>query len=208
VRSLLKTSRWLAVLAGLLAGCSSPPETRYYTLRGDKPLDGKPAPAAAPTVLLDRFTIDDAYADERIAYRREGHELGFDPYSRWAGAPAAQVEDAVRELLRASGLFGAVRQPQPLGDGRSSYDLVVTGRVGRLEEVDASDDEWLGALDLDLYLLDGKSRAVLAERHFAKSARAEKRNPREVAAAISSLLAEAVGDFVAGVKPLVAARPR
>lgn len=194
------------VLAAL--GCSSPPETRYYSLRGESTfVKPKPAPEGAPTVLLDRFTIDEGYADDRVAYRREGHELGFDPYSRWAGSPVAQVEDAVRDLLAQAGVFAAVRQPQPIGLGRSNYDLVVTGRVARLEEVDVSADEWHGALDLELYLLDGKTRAVLASTHFAGADKAEKRNPRDVAAALARLLDRAVAEFVTAVKPVVAGRP-
>jgi ABC-type uncharacterized transport system auxiliary subunit len=193
----------------LLGGCfGGTPETRYYSLRGEKLVEPRPGPEGAPVVLLDHFAIDDAYADDRVAYRREGHELGFDPYSRWAGSSVGQVEDAVRDLLRAKGIFSDVRQPQPLGEGRSGYDLVVTGRVGRLEEVDVSEDEWQGALDVELFLLDGKSRAVLASTHFMKSEKAEKRNPRYVAEALGHLLGQAVDDFAQRVKPVLEARAR
>ncbi len=190
-----------------LSGCfGGPPETKYYTLRGAELPAVKQAPAGAPVVLVDTFTIDEAYGDARIAYREGTHELGFDPYARWAGPPGAQVEDAVRDLLRGSGLFAAIRQPQPIGEGRSTYDLVVTGRVARLEEVDVSDDEWQGALDLELFLLDGKSRAVLHSYRFAGAEKAEKRNPRDVAAAIARMLAKAVDRFDDEIRPIVARR--
>lgn len=207
----MKTRSLVALICMVgLAACSSPPETRYYTLRGDQPLKSA-APAAsgagAPVVLLDRFTIDESYADDRVAYRRGGsQELGFDPYSRWAGSTVAQVEDAVRDLLQASGAFAAVRQAQPIGQLRSDYDYVVTARVKRLEEVDVSDDEWLGALDIELYLLDGKTRAVLQSVQLSDSEKAESRNPREVAAAISRLLSKAVDQFVKAAKPVMASR--
>jgi ABC-type uncharacterized transport system auxiliary subunit len=208
--STLKAAVALVALSSL-AGCfGAPPETRYFSLRGDniaRRADATTAPAGAPIVLVDRFTIDEAYADERLAYRKGGsNELGFDPYSRWAGAPAAQVEDAVRDLLLASGAFAAVRQAQPLGDGRSTYDLVVTGRVRRLEEVDVNDDEWLGALDIELYLLDGKTRTVLQWVELRDNEKASSRNPREVVAALSRLLAKAVDELVRVSKPVLAGR--
>ncbi|MBI3722797.1 membrane integrity-associated transporter subunit PqiC [bacterium] len=190
----------------VLAGCTSPPEVKYYSLRSSEPITAKQASAGAPAVLLDRFVVDDAYGDERIAYRAGAHEVGYDPYSRWAGAPGPQVEDAVRDLLRASGLFSAVRQPAPIGTGRTGYDYVVTGRVARLEEVDADDDHWNAALELELFLLDGKTRDVLYSKRFAETAPAAKRNPREVVAALSRMLEKAVKEFADGARPCLAAR--
>jgi ABC-type uncharacterized transport system auxiliary subunit len=191
-------------MALVLAGCSSPPEVKYYSLRGEKPIEVK-LDERAPAVLLDRFAADDSCADDRLAYRQGPHELGFDPYSRWAGPPASQVEDAVRDLLTESGLFSAVRQAQPIGTGRSGYDLIVTGRLARFEEIDG-DDAWQAALDLELFLLDGKTRAVLASSRFARVAPSEKRNPRDVAAALAKLLDQAVAEFVQAARPQVALR--
>lgn len=203
----MKTPLAVAALVAL-AGCfGSPPETSYYTLRGGegfKPIEKQTA-AAAPVVLIDKFTIDESYADDRLAYRHgDSFELGFDPYSRWAGTPVAQVEDAVRDLLAQAGLFH-VRQVQPIGELRSVYDLVVTGRVMRLEEVDR-DETWSGALDLELYLLDGKTRAVLCSHRLRASETAATRNPREVVAALSRLLARATDEFLKAAAPALAGR--
>ena len=197
------------ILALALAGCSSPPEPRYYSLRSPAVAGagGAAASATASVALLDRFVVDEAYADGRLAYRRASHELGYDPYSRWAGAPGAQVEDAVREALLRARLFRDVRQPEPAGLGRSAYDLVVAGRVTRLEEVD-EEEQWRAALGLELYLIDGRTREVLFTSRFDETATAQRRNPREVVASLAGLLDEAVKRFAAGVRPLVAGRGR
>jgi uncharacterized lipoprotein YmbA len=199
MRTNLRAAAVLLII--IVAGCTSPPETRYYSLRAESAAKA-PAPANAPVVLVDRFVVDEPYADARIAYRRAPHELGYDPYSCWAGSPAAQVEDAVRDLLAGAGLFSAVRQVEPAGLGRGSYDLVVTGRVSRLEEVD-EEDRWLAALDVELLLLDGRTREVLASSRTDATSPAEKRNPRLVAERLSSLLEDAVKKFADKVRPIV-----
>jgi ABC-type uncharacterized transport system auxiliary subunit len=190
----------LAVFA-FLGGCTSPPETKYYTLRPTELPVVKASPSpdgrTKPILLVDRFAIDEAYATQRIAYRESSHELNYDPYSLWAGPPAAQVEDAVRDLAFASGLFSEVFQPS-LNSSRADVDFILTGRIARLEEIDEDDDHWKAALDLELYLLDARKHDVISSGRFPGTATAAKRNPREVVAAISVMLDKAVKDFFAG----------
>jgi ABC-type uncharacterized transport system auxiliary subunit len=196
-------------LAALTQGCSSPPEVLYFTLRAPAPpaaveaqwppKGGQLLSARPPgRILLERFVVDDDYNDSRIAYRRATHELGFDPYSRWAGTPGSQVEEAVRERLRTSWAFSDLHQTEPAV--RGDTDFIVAGRVLRLEEVD-EEDHWLAALGIELTLLDGKTREVLHVTRFESSAPAEKRNPRAVVDAMAKLLEEAVQRFIDGARP-------
>lgn len=204
------------LVSGALAGCSSPPEVKYYSLRGDEAVTRKVAvqdklaanePArGAPVVLVDHFAIDEAYAGERMAYRQGQYQLGYDPYSLWAGSPAAQVEDSVRDQLWVSCFFSEVRQPAPVGPARDA-DLIVTGRISRLEEIDR-DDEWRAALDLELYLLDGKTRAVLVSRRYSKIEAAAKRNPGAVAERLAWLLSDDVGKFLSDARGAIEAHKR
>ena len=197
----------------LLAGCSSPPETKYYTLRTSEVLH-LPSPnagtllssnAKGPVVLVDHFAIDEAYASERLAYRQSDHELNYDPYSLWAGPPAAQIEDAVRDLLCQSGIFADVRQPAPLASGKNGADVIVTGRIARLEEID-KDEQWSAALDVELYLVDAKTHDVIAAKRYAASEPSPKRNPRDVVATLASLLEKGVKEFLVEARPALDAR--
>ena len=65
----------------------------------------------------------------------------------------------------------------------------------------------VAALEVELYLLDGRTRAVLHSVRFAKVAPAERRNPRDVATTLASLLGDAVRELLSGAGTKIARHP-
>jgi ABC-type uncharacterized transport system auxiliary subunit len=185
--------RALRILAACVAvaatGCISSqrvPRMRYYTL-------APPASAAAVPVAVEtgRFTADPPYDTARIAYRTSPYRLDYYVYHRWAADPARLVAMAARDYFA----------PAATRDG--AVPFVVDGHVRRLEEVDRPDG-WHGVLALDVTVRRGD--AVVLERRFAETERAEERTPEAVAAALSRALGRAL-DTIAESLARIAPRP-
>jgi uncharacterized lipoprotein YmbA len=137
------------------AGCSQLPPTHYYVLELDAgAADGAGADAAAWTIGVRPFAVDEPYDQDRIVYRvGEGSaEVGFYAYHLWAAPLSSMLAAAV-----ATGLDGApgVSVVEPVAAGRS-YRAFINGRVLAVEEIDLSDRQLVRAeIELRLVAPDG-----------------------------------------------------
>jgi len=117
-----------------LAGCTSPPEVKYYSIAPAAALEARRR-ARERRLARRPLRRRRGLRDERLAYRQGAHELGYDPYARWRGRRARRSRTRSADSSGARAVLGGAAA----GSDRrreSGYDVVVTGRVARLEEVD------------------------------------------------------------------------
>ena len=165
-----------AILALLLCGCGSMPQTHYYVL---EPQDVASATPSGPglTIGVETFQVDPPYDQDRVVYRmgQGSAEVGFYAYHRWA-APLSRMLPGVAAAAL-SGLDG-VESIGPVAEGRD-YDAYFRGRVLAFEEIDTPEGErilvrlaltlhaddgtelWVGLLDREAVLTTGEVRDVV-----------------------------------------------
>jgi uncharacterized lipoprotein YmbA len=180
----------LATIAALaFAGCAltrGTPQVRSYTLA----LTGEPAACLTVPVRIGTFTIDQAYATERLAYRTSPYRLDYYTYHRWAADPRQLVQVAARDYLERAAAPSGCRVEA------AGAPLEISGHIRRIEELDAPTG-WQGVLAVDLRV-ERAGIPVLA-RSYAETEPTEARNPEAVAAALSRALARILDRVVAEI---------
>src|SRR5882724_5859294 len=104
----------------------------YYTLNLPAPPDPPPAENVHAAVAIREFRAPAYLRQGAIVYKPSPEHIGFYAYHRWAINPCEFVTNSVIERLRASGDFARVKPY----DGRSDVEYVLSGRLGKLEEID------------------------------------------------------------------------
>jgi ABC-type uncharacterized transport system auxiliary subunit len=118
------------VLAVVLAGCGSLPETHYYTIGRVIPEVPAAARIVPLTVGVPKFEAEGIYERDNLLYRKGEYEIAVDYYRRWGVPPQTMLAEATLDCLRNAGLFsGVLRLPS-----MSHYDAVLGGRIVRFEE--------------------------------------------------------------------------
>lgn len=173
--------RYALLVIPLLVACgSSPPPINYYRLASEV----KPEASEGRAVLaIEPFSAVTGYDDERIVYRESEYRLDYYYYHRWAAEPGALVTDFLREAYGATGRFRAV-----VSQGGADATAVLSGRVMALEEVDVTEDRWLGHIALELELRDPVSGEVVWSRVVREQVPLPRQHPEGLAAAISEAL--------------------
>ncbi len=126
-----------AGLLGLLAlpGCSLLPdrpfiETRRFPLNPTRPADAPPRRQGRDAVLVRDMRAGPGLDARGLRSIRPDGTLAAAPYAEWAAPPAEAAEAAMREWLRASGLFAGVALP----GSRISAPLVLESELVALEQ--------------------------------------------------------------------------
>lgn len=181
-------------IALLLAGCAGKvPETRYYQLA----VPDAPGAAHSPVkIVLEPFTAESAYDDERIVYRTNPYRLDYYQYHRWSASPGVIVGNYLEEALEKTGKFEVVRE---LEEGAP---VVLAGRVLALEEVDTSPKQWTGRVVVELRLSDAKSGATVWSAQLEEREVLAKQSPEGLARALST----ALGRIAAKAAPMIDVR--
>ena len=99
------------------------------------------------------------------------------------------LTDALRAAYGKSGYFSLVT----VGGGARA-DVVLSGRVTAIEEVDKTDDEWVGRVFLELQLRDAGTGALVWSQVYREEEPVEERDPEGVTRAISKALTRIVRD--------------
>lgn len=122
----------LSVVMFLLSCGGAVKYPAYYTLQLQDIPDPPAAEGTRPSIAVREFRAPVYLRQGPIVYRESPEKLGFYNYHRWAVDPREFLTNAIVDRLRASGRFDVVK----IYDGRSDVDLVFTGRLEKLEEVD------------------------------------------------------------------------
>ena len=213
-QSLAPLCRWIVVSLGLgaLAACSalSPtptPPPAFFSLDNPRATSMVPAPvaaASAPTLVISPPRAAAGFDSQRIIYLREPHKLEYFANSEWVDPPARMLGPLLVGALERSGAFRAVIQTP----GSASGDLRLDTQVIRLQQ-EFQTQPSRAHFTLRAYLVDDKSRRVLAWREFDANVPAASDDPyggvvaanqavQMLLADLSVFCAEAAHAFVPG----------
>jgi cholesterol transport system auxiliary component len=165
----------------------------YYALEYARPSVQPSTPraplAGAPTLIISPVRAASGFDSQRIIYVREPHKLEYFSHSEWIDAPARMLGPLMVASIEQSGAFRAV----VMTPGSAGGDLRLDTEIVRLQQ-DFQTKPSTVQFTLRVYLVDEKTRKVLAWRAFDKQATATSDDPRAgvVAAnrAVQSVLEE------------------
>ena len=170
--------RWAAVLAAMLtvSGCSllkptAKPVTSFYSLdRGavTTPVKSPAPPSSLPganlTLIISPPRAAAGFDSSRIIYVRQAHKMEYFAQSEWVDPPARMLGPLMASVLEKTGAFRAV----VLTPGSASGDLRLDTEIIRLQQ-DFSTRPSRVNFVLRAYLVDDKTRQVVAWREFDQS---------------------------------------
>ena len=180
---------FLALLAGLtlitLGACSAlqpsttPPPT-FYALDNARPAQLPPkqdptqavAQSAKLTLIVNPPRAAAGFDSQRIIYVREPHKLEYFANSEWVDPPALMLGPLVVAAVQNSGAFSAV----VLTPGAAVGDWRLDTEIIRLQHEFQTQPSRV-RFTLRAYLVDSKTRRVLAWREFDEYVPAESENP-------------------------------
>ena len=172
-----------AVLLASLAACSSlqpsaTPPPAFYSLDSARvgatanPQSETTLPAGLPTLLVSPPHAVAGFDGNRMIYLRQDHKLESFAHSQWADPPARMLAPLIVAAIGKTGAFRAI-VPTP---SAAAGDLRLDTEIIRLQH------EFLGSpsrvrFTLRAYIVDDKTRLVLARREFDASVPATSEDP-------------------------------
>jgi cholesterol transport system auxiliary component len=175
--------RLLAAGLSLIALCAcstlrpaATPNPAFYALegtRGEAPAAVPArAPAAAPTLIINPPHAAAGFDSPRIIYVRETHKLEYFAHSEWIDPPARMLAPLLVAAVENTGAFRAV----VLAPSAAAGDLRLDTEIIRLQHEFRTQPSRV-RLTLRAYLVDDKTRRVLAWREFDAAVPAASEDP-------------------------------
>lgn len=171
-RRLLAAGLSLMALGACSALQTPAPRTTFYALNAMPAAAPKAAPDTAPTLMINPPHASAGFDSARIIYVREPHKLEYFAHSEWVDPPARMLAALLVDALARSGAFRAV-VPSP---GAATGDLRLDTEIIRLQHEFQTQPSRV-RFTLRAYLVDDKTRHVLAWREFDAYAAASSENP-------------------------------
>ena len=181
--SLVHSCRLVAAGLSLLAVCAcsalrpgATPHPAFYSLEGTR--GAAPAatpitsPAAAPTLIINPGHAAAGFDSPRIIYVRETHKLEYFAHSEWVDPPARMLAPLLVAAVENSGAFRAV----VLTPSAAAGDLRLDTEIIRLQHEFRTQPSRV-RFTLRAYLVDDKTRRVLAWREFDAAVSAASEDP-------------------------------
>ena len=158
-----------ALLALGACGALSPsatPRSLFYTLdrQAGPAVASTPASQPGPTLIVSPTHAAAGFDSSRIIYLREAHRLDYYAHSEWVDPPARMLMPLLVAAAQASGAFQAV----VLTPSAAAGDLRLDSEIIRLQHDFRSRPSRVH-FSLRLYLVDSKTRRMLAWREFDAS---------------------------------------
>jgi cholesterol transport system auxiliary component len=176
---LARPGRLLAAALSLLAlgACSalSPtatPPPAFYSLDSAPVTAPAPARTAAPTLIINPPRAAAGFDSQRIIYVRESHKLEYFAHSEWIDPPARMLGPLLVAAIEQTGAFSAV----VLTPGAAGGDLRLDTEIVRLQHEFQTSPSRV-RFTLRAYLVDDKTRRVLAWRQFEAAVDAASDDP-------------------------------
>lgn len=131
----------LALLMVLLLGCGSRTTLvrKNYLIESDARVDVKLLAVPEPflvTAYISPVQIAEPYKEQRIAIRRESHELIYYLYHFWADKPAEMATALIADVVEQAQLFRSITRSSSVPS-----DVMVSTRLTVLERVKDSQGE-------------------------------------------------------------------
>lgn len=166
----------LSACSALQPKASTPPS--YYTLEYARPSAVPPAASRAPlgnlpTLIISPVRAASGFDSQRIIYVREPHKLEYFSHNEWIDAPARMLGPLMVAAIEQTGAFRAV----VMTPGSAGGDLRLDTEIVRLQQ-DFQTQPSTVQFTLRVYLVDEKTRKVLAWRAFDNQAIASNDDPK------------------------------
>jgi cholesterol transport system auxiliary component len=166
----------IAVCACSTLRPAATPHPAFYSLEGTR--GAAPAavpttaPAAAPTLIIDPPHAAAGFDSPRIIYVRETHKLEYFAHSEWIDPPARMLAPLLVAAVENTGAFRAV----VLTPSAAAGDLRLDTEIIRLQHEFQTQPSRV-RFTLRAYLVDDKTRRVLAWREFEAAAPSASEDP-------------------------------
>jgi len=188
------TTRWaqrcaVGLVVLVLSACNAlhPAKTAspaFYTLGNPRyPVQAPspaPLPAAVLTLIISPVRAASGFDSQRIIYVRQAHKLEYFAHNEWIDTPGRMLGPLLVESIEKTGAFRAV-VPTP---SSASGDLRLDTEIIRLQQ-DFQTSPSRVHFTLRAYLVDEKTRQVLAWREFNAESAAVSDDPQGGIAAAS-----------------------
>src|ERR1700733_13981039 len=133
MRRIVTNSVFCLAALVILTGCGGRVRyPNYYTLNLPAPPDPPVAAKAHASLAIREFRAPTYLRQGAIVYKASPEQIGLYAYHRWAVDPCDFVTDSIIDRLGAAGVFARVQSY----DGSRDVDYVLSGRLGKLEEID------------------------------------------------------------------------
>lgn len=177
--SVAHVCRLFAVGLSLVAVCACSalrptvtPPPAFYSLDSTRGAAPAAAPAAAPTLIINPPSAAAGFDSPRIIYVRETHKLEYFAHSEWVDPPARMLTQLLVAAMESTGAFRAV----VLTPSAAAGDLRLDTEIIRLQHEFQTQPSRV-RFTLRAYLVDDKTRRVLAWREFDAAVPATSENP-------------------------------
>lgn len=192
----------LIVASGLVAGCGSGPQRKYYTLAyaiDDNPANFERAPLYPISIRVKRFTIGEPYNRPQLVYRQSPFEFMYYGFRYWAAKPQKLLRDIIKEHIQSQNIVNSIYLEYT--DKVPDYEL--GGNIESIEEFDSGGD-WYAHLALRLELTRFSDKTVVWRYSFDRKKKVEQKNPVFVVKAMSELLKEEMAVVAAQIDAALA----
>jgi cholesterol transport system auxiliary component len=160
----------------LLKPSTAEPPT-FYALNPAPKSVGIRAPESAvqslPTLIIAPTRAASGFDSQRIIYVRNAHQLEYFAHSEWVDTPARMLSPLLAAAIESTGALGAV-VVTPAG---ASGDLRLETEIIRLQHNFQTNPGQV-QFTLRAFLLDDKTRRVLAWREFHSEANSASHSPQ------------------------------
>ncbi len=137
------------------------PYPAFYSLDNTRAAAPAAVPAAAPTLIINPPSAAAGFDSSRIIYMRETHKLEYFAHSEWVDPPARMLTPLLVAAVENSGAFRAV----VLTPSAAAGDLRLDTEIIRPQHEFQTQPSRV-RFTLRAYLVDDKTRRVLAWREF------------------------------------------
>jgi len=152
------------------------PHAAFYSLEGAQGAASAAVPlrpaAAAPTLIVNPPHAAAGFDSSRIIYVRETHKLEYFAHSEWVDPPARMLAPLLVAAVENSGAFRAV----VLTPSAATGDLRLDTEIIRLQQEFRTQPSSV-RFTLRAYLVEDKTRRVLAWREFDAAVPAASEDP-------------------------------
>jgi cholesterol transport system auxiliary component len=152
---------------------STTPPSAFYALDNPPLVAPAATSAAAPTLRINPPHAVAGFDSPRIIYVRESHKLEYFAHSEWVDPPARMLTPLLVSAVENTGAFRAVVQ----ASSAVASDLWLDTEIIRLQHEFMTQPSRV-RFTLRAYLIDDKTRRVLAWREFDTAVNATSEDPK------------------------------
>jgi cholesterol transport system auxiliary component len=168
------------------------PQPAFYSLDSTRGAAPTATLASAPTLTINPTQAAAGFDSPRILYVRETHKLGYFAHSEWVDPPARMLAPLLVTAIENTGAFRAV----VLAPSAAGGDLRLDTEIIRLQQEFLTRPSRV-RFTLRAYLVDDKTRRVLAWREFDAAVPATSDDPYGGVVAANRAVQTVLGNLAA-----------